>query len=143
VREKHGRIVPKRSSCPPLDGSPKRDLARRPAISSPLVAYLFERENFMNMRYVNLSWILGCVMLAPKAAAQAQFEWQATHDGGHGQIADYGSCAAVDSSGNIFLASQIGLVFGLSEYNVDINKYSSSGVLLWTRNFDLPLSTAD
>jgi hypothetical protein len=82
-------------------------------------------------------------MLAPKAAAQAQFEWQATHDGGHGQIADYGSCAAVDSSGNIFLASQIGLVFGLSEYNVDINKYSSSGVLLWTRNFDLPLSTAD
>jgi hypothetical protein len=99
-------------------------------------------EDRMNIDFAKWTWLLAHADYS-RALAQAQFEWLATHDGGHGQLADYGTCAATDAGGNVFLVSRVQLIPGPQDSNVDIEKYSPSGALLWTRNFDLPSTTYD
>ena len=95
------------------------------------------------MKSAPLRWLLALAVFAPRTIAQAQFEWSATHDGVQAQLADYGRDAAVDSSGNVFVVSEVKLSAASNDANVDINKYSSAGALLWTRRFDVLSSSVD
>lgn len=90
-----------------------------------------------------LHGLLALAVLAPRTIAQAQFDWLATHDGLQVQQPDYGRGAAADASGNVFLVSEVRLSAGLNDSNVDTNKYSAAGALLWTRRFDVLSSTSD
>src|SRR5262245_28737211 len=96
-----------------------------------------------DMNIAALRWILPLAVLAPRALCQAQLEWLATHDGAQAQLADYGRDVAVDSSGNVFVVSEVRLSAAVGDTNVDIEKYSPAGVLSWTRRFDVPASAVD
>lgn len=81
--------------------------------------------------------------LVPTTAfAQVQLEWFATHDGVSAGLDDSASEAAVDAAGNVFLACSV-MVLPNGTTQVDLNKYSPNGTLLWTRRIDAPTGTND
>ncbi|MCC6407539.1 MAG: hypothetical protein IT453_10245 [Planctomycetes bacterium] len=90
-------------------------------------------------RFIPLFAAVACA--AAPALSQVQVEWTATHDGSQSGAADYGHCIAVDASGSIFLASEVRV--SPSETQVDVNKYSASGALLWSKRIDAPAGTYD
>ncbi|MCK6445208.1 MAG: hypothetical protein L6Q99_02350 [Planctomycetes bacterium] len=76
------------------------------------------------------------------AVAQVQVDWIATHDGAQAGLFDRGAAAGVDALGNVFLASSV-WINSSGESQVDVNKYSPTGTLSWTRRIDVPTGVND
>ncbi|MBS1723375.1 MAG: PQQ-binding-like beta-propeller repeat protein [Armatimonadetes bacterium] len=83
-------------------------------------------------------------LVSAPIAANAQFNlaWADTLDGGR-NLCDYATNSVADSLGNIYVVGTVNS-YGADEFaDISLQKFSPTGVLLWTRLFDGPAHSQD